>query len=255
MGRAGTQVAQEAANIILTDDSFSTIVNAVEEGRRVYQNLKKLIRYLLTNNIGKVIGVLITPLLGYPVPLLPLQLLWSNIIMESLPAVGISTDSADKGIMKRKPSKLSEPIISRKQRAVMIIDGIIFGLCIAAGYILAYRHTGSEIIAGTVSFAITLISPQIYVFILREGKLKEKFSRRNLLLKAFFVCTIIMIIGIIYIPALNALFTTTPIFDLYVWGIIILFSILTTLVRAIFGENLFFSFRSEKQITQKPATS
>ena len=255
MGRAGTQVAQEASNIILTDDSFSTIVNAVEEGRRVYQNLKKLIRYLLTNNIGKVIGVLITPLLGYPVPLLPLQLLWSNIIMESLPAVGISTDSADKGIMKRKPSKLSEPIISRKQRAVMIIDGIIFGLCIAAGYILAFKHTGSGIIAGTVSFAITLLSPQIYVFILREGKLKEKFLRRNLLLKGFFVCTILMILGIIYLRPLNSLFTTTPILDLYIWGIIILFSILTTLIRAIFGDNFFFSLKSEKQIKQKPATS
>jgi len=255
MGRAGTQVAQEAANIILTDDSFSTIVKAVEEGRRVYQNLKKLIRYLLTNNIGKVVGVLITPLLGYPVPLLPLQLLWSNIIMESLPAVGISTDSADKEIMKRKPSKLSEPIINRKQRAVMIIDGIIFGLCIAAGYILAFNYSGSKIVAGTVSFAITLLSPQIYVFILREGKLIEKFYRRNHMLKIFFILTIIMIIGIIYVPALNTLFTTTQIFDLYIWGIIILFSVLTTLIRAIFGENLFFSLKSEKQSTEKPVIS
>jgi len=255
MGRAGTQVAQEAANIILTDDSFSTIVKAVEEGRRVYQNLKKLIRYLLTNNIGKVVGVLITPLLGYPVPLLPLQLLWSNIIMESLPAVGISTDSADKDIMKRKPSKLSEPIINRKQRAVMIIDGIIFGLCIAAGYILAFNYSGSKIVAGTVSFAITLLSPQIYVFILREGKLIEKFYRRNHMLKIFFILTIIMIIGIIYVPALNTLFTTTQIFDLYIWGIIILFSVLTTLIRAIFGENHFFSLKSEKQSTEKPVIS
>ena len=263
MGRAGTQVAQEAANIILTDDSFSTIVKAIEEGRRVYQNLKKLIRYLLTNNIGKVVGVLITPILGYPVPLLPLQLLWSNIIMESLPAVGISTDSADKDIMKRKPAKLSEPIINRKQRTVMIIDGIIFGLSIAAGYILAYNYMLSnnvsidtaKVIAGTVSFAITLLSPQLYVFILREGKLVEKFYRRNLLLKAFFVCTIVMIIGIIYIPALNELFTTTPIFDLYIWGIIILFSVLTTLIRAVFGENLFFKLKSEKQKTDKPVTS
>jgi len=263
MGRAGTQVAQEAANIILTDDSFSTIVKAIEEGRRVYQNLKKLIRYLLTNNIGKVVGVLITPLLGYPVPLLPLQLLWSNIIMESLPAVGISTDSADKDIMKRKPAKLSEPIINRKQRTVMIIDGIIFGLSIAAGYILAYNYMLSngvsideaKVIAGTVSFAITLLSPQIYVFILREGKLVEKFYRRNLLLKVFFICTIVMIIGIIYIPALNTLFTTTQIFDLYIWGIIILFSVLTTLIRAIFGENLFFKLKSEKQKTDKPVAS
>ncbi len=91
MGRAGTQVAQEAADIILTDDNFSTIVRGVEEGRRVYQNLKRLIQYLLTNNLGKVVGVLATPLLGFPAPLLPLQLLWSNVVMESFPSVGVRT--------------------------------------------------------------------------------------------------------------------------------------------------------------------
>ena len=85
MGRAGTQVSQEAANIILTDDNFSVIVKAVEEGRRVYQNLKKLIRYLITNNIGKVVGVLITPLLGYPVPLMPLQLLMVECCYGNIP--------------------------------------------------------------------------------------------------------------------------------------------------------------------------
>jgi Ca2+-transporting ATPase len=249
MGRAGTQVSQEAANIILTDDNFSVIVNAVEEGRRVYQNLKKLIRYLLTNNIGKVIGVLITPLLGYPVPLLPLQLLWSNVIMESFPGIGISTDSADKNIMKRNPSKLSEPIISRKQRVMMIVDGLVFGLSIALGYILAYHYmlgqnaseADAKIIAGTVSFAVTLLSPQIYVFILREGTLVEKFKRKNHLLKLFFVFTFLMILGIIYIPWLNTLFTTAPIVDWYLLGLIVLFSLLTTVFRALFGENVFFS--------------
>jgi Ca2+-transporting ATPase len=253
MGRAGTQVSQEAANIILTDDNFSTIVKGVEEGRKVYQNLKKLIRYLLTNNIGKVIGVVITPLLGFPVPLLPLQLLWSNVIMESFPGVGISTDSADKNIMKRKPSKLSEPIINRKQRIIMIIDGIIFGLSIAAGYILTYNYTASVTLAGTVAFAITLFSPQIYVFILREGNVFEKFKRKNHLLKGFFVFTLVMILCIIYIPALNTLFTTAPIYDLYIWVIIIFFSSLTTIVRAILGENLIINFRKEKNKFNIPA--
>jgi len=246
MGRAGTQVSQEAANIILTDDNFSTIVKGVEEGRRIYQNLKKLIQYLLTNNIGKIIGVLITPLLGFPVPLLPLQLLWSNVVMESFPGIGISTDSADKNIMKHKPSKLSEPIISKRQRIMMIIDGIIFGLSIAAGYIITYRYTNSEAVAGTVSFAITLLSPQSYVFILREGDLIDKFKRKNLLLKTIFGCTILMILGIIYIPALNIIFKTTPIYDLYIWAIIIIFSCLTTIFRAISKENLIIKLRSEK---------
>ena len=253
MGRAGTQVAQEAANIILTDDNFSVIVKAVEEGRRVYQNLKKLIRYLITNNIGKVVGVLITPLLGYPVPLMPLQLLWSNVVMESFPGVGVSTDSADKNIMKRNPSKLSEPIISRRQRVMMVVDGIVFGLSIAAGYILSYNYMMShgamvndaKVLAGTVSFAITLLSPQIYVFILREGTLLEKFKRRNLLLKSFFVFTFLMILAIIYLPALNTLFTTTPVLDPIIWGLILGLSLLTTALRALLGNNFFFTHRSD----------
>ncbi|MBN1861693.1 MAG: cation-transporting P-type ATPase [Candidatus Thermoplasmatota archaeon] len=259
MGRAGTQVSQEAANIILTDDNFSVIVKAVEEGRRVYQNLKKLIRYLLTNNIGKVVGILITPLFGYPVPLMPLQLLWSNVIMESFPSIGVSTDSADKDIMKRNPSKMSEPIISRKQRMIMIVDGIIFGISIAAGYILSFHYLmghgviqqQAELIAGTVSFAITLLSPQIYVFILREGNFIEKFRRPNLLLKSFFVITALMILAIIYIPSLNTLFTTAPIFDPLVWGIILGFSCLTTLFRALLGNHLFFRRKERLQTVVK----
>jgi Ca2+-transporting ATPase len=259
MGRAGTQVSQEAANIILTDDNFSVIVKAIEEGRRVYQNLKKLIRYLITNNIGKVVGILITPLLGYPVPLMPLQLLWSNVIMETFPSVGVSTDSADKDIMKRNPSQLSEPIISRKQRLIMILDGIVFGLCIAAGYIVSFEYMKNhgvaiaqvELIAGTVAFAITLLSPQIYVFILREGTLYERFKRRNLLLKSFFVFTFLMILAIMYLPALNTLFTTTPIFDPVVWAIILGFSFFTTAFRALFGDHLFFLRKDSSQAIVK----
>jgi len=251
MGRAGTQVSQEAANIILTDDNFSVIVKAIEEGRRVYQNLKTLIRYLITNNIGKVVGVLITPLLGYPAPLMPLQLLWSNVVMETFPGVGVSTDSADKDIMKRKPSKLSEPIILRKHRVIMILDGIVFGLSIAAGYILSFQYMlnhgatepQAEILAGTVSFGITLLSPQIYVFILREGNIIEKFKRRNLLLKSFFVFTFFMILAIIYLPALNILFTTSPILDPVLWGLILGFSLSTTAFRALLGDSVSFMRR------------
>ncbi len=255
MGRAGTQVSQEAATIILTDDNFSVMVKAVEEGRRVYQNLKKLIRYLITNNIGKVVGVLITPLLGYPVPLLPLQLLWSNVVMESFPGVAISTDSADKNIMKRKPSKLSEPIISRNQRVMMILDGLVFGLSIAASYILSYNYllgrgaTASDagVLAGTVSFAVTLLSPQIYVFILREGSLREKFGRRNLMLKSFFVFTLLMILAIIYLPGISRIFTTAPLTDLYLLGVLVVFSLLTTVFRAVGGDTIVRGLKQKQE--------
>ncbi len=241
MGRSGAQVAQEAANIILTDDNFFVILKAVEEGRRVYRNLQKLIRYLITNNVGKVVAVLFTPLLGYPVPLLPLQVLWSNMVMETFPGVGVSTDAADKNIMKRHPIRLSEPIISGEQRIMMIIDGIIFGLSIAAGYILTFHillrngatHQEAMLVAGTVSFSIDLLSPQFYVFILREGRLIEKFSRPNKLLKSFFVFTCFMILAIIYVPWLNTIFTTIPIVDPEIWAVILGCSILPTAIRAI----------------------
>ncbi|MBL7851851.1 MAG: cation-transporting P-type ATPase [Cyclobacteriaceae bacterium] len=241
MGRSGAQVAQEAANIILTDDNFFVILKAVEEGRRVYRNLQKLIRYLITNNLGKVVAVLVTPLLGYPVPLLPLQLLWSNMVMETLPGVGVSTDAADQNIMKRRPITLAEPIISTRQRAMMIIDGIVFGLSITAGYILSYHILLSNgtskdeamLIAGTVSFSISLLSPQLYVFILREGNLLEKFRRPNILLKSFFVFTVLMILAIIYSPWLNKLFTTVPIMDAEIWAIILGFSVLPTAFRTL----------------------
>jgi len=234
MGRAGSQVAQEAAEVILTEDDFSAIVKGIKEGRTVYQNLKKLIRYLITNNLGKVVGILIIPVLGYTRPLLlPLQILWSNVVMESVPAVGISTDSSGPNIMKQKPSKLSEPIINRRDRTQMIVDGIIFGLAISLGYIAIYFMTNNFVLAGTGSFVITLLSPQIYVFMLREGGLIQKFKAPNKLLKFFLVITILMILCIVYIPALNILFTTKPIYDARIWLIIIGFSLVTSTFRLV----------------------
>lgn len=231
MGRAGSQVAQEAADVILTDDDFSTIIKGIKEGRTIYQNLKKLVRYLITNNLGKVVGILSNLILGFGSPLLALQILWSNVMMEAFPAVGISTDAASPDIMKRKPSKLSEPIFNRYDRRQMIIDGIIFGIAISLGYIIILNMTNDSILAGTGSFLITLLSPQIYVFILREGGLAEKFKAPNKLLKFFLLFTILMIVGIAFLSPLNSIFSTTPIYDIKIWLIIILFSLLTSLFR------------------------
>jgi Ca2+-transporting ATPase len=153
--------------------------------------------------------------------------------MESIPAVGISTDSSSPNIMKQKPSKLSEPIINRRDRTQMILDGIIFGLAISLGYIAIYLMTNNFVLAGTGSFVITLLSPQIYVFMLREGGLIQKFKAPNKLLKFFLIITILMIICIVYIPALNILFTTAPIYDAKIWIIILGFSLVTSIFRLI----------------------
>ncbi|MEM0467292.1 MAG: cation-translocating P-type ATPase [Candidatus Thermoplasmatota archaeon] len=231
MGRAGSQVAQEASDAILTDDDFSTILKGIQEGRTVYRNLKKLVRYLLTNNLGKVTGLLLNPILGFNTPLLALQILWSNVVMESIPAVAISTDQTSGDIMKQKPSKLSEPIFSIPDRAHMILDGIIFGIAICLGYILIFTLTGDDILARTGSFVITLISPQIYIFFLRDGSIREKFRASNKLLKLFFVVTLIMIVAIVYVPWFNILFYTQPFYDITLWCIVMIFSLITSLFR------------------------
>jgi P-type Ca2+ transporter type 2C len=233
MGRSGTQVSQEAADIILTDDNLSTIVKAIKEGRTIYQNLKKLVRYLITNNLGKVAGILITPLMGYSCPLLPIQLLWSNVVMESFPGVGISTDTADPDIMKKKPSKITEPLIEVKTRLKMILDGLIFGSAISMAYILCYQWTKDPAAAGTAAFAVTLISPQIYVFVLREGNIRQKIMLPNKLLKVFFVFTLVMVSAIVYLPALNVIFTTKPIEEGRIWVLIFAMSFLTSMFRLI----------------------
>ena len=231
MGRAGSQVSQEAAEMILTDDNFSTIISAVKEGRTVYQNIRRLFRYLLTNNIGKVLAVLITPALGYASPLTAIQILWSNVIMESLPGVALSIDPADEGIMKRDASKLSDPLVSRRERLRMFLDGTIFGLCVAAGFIALHHLRGDDVQARTAAFAVMLLSPQVYAFVIRDGSIIKKFTRPNMLLKSFFVVTVLMTVAIIHVPALAVIFNTRPLSGIADWGIVAALSLVTPIFR------------------------
>ncbi len=231
MGRAGTQVAQEAADIILTDDNFSTIVYAIREGRTVYRNLQKLVVYLVTNNVGKVLALVSLPLFGFPVPLLPLQILWSNVIMESLPSIALSIDKSGPEIMTKKPALLSDPLIQNTDRKQILIDGFIFGICIALGFVFAQKLSGETIVAQTAAFIITLLSPQIYAFTLREGNILEKFFRPNILLHGFFVLTVIMMAAMMYVPGLNMLFGTTAINNYFILWMILGLSMLTPAVR------------------------
>ncbi|HNV46235.1 MAG TPA: cation-transporting P-type ATPase [Spirochaetota bacterium] len=241
MGRAGSQVAQEAADVILTDDDFATIVNGIREGRIVYQNLRRLVRYLITNNLGKVAGLLLNPILGFPTPLLAIQLLWTNVIMEAFPAVGISTDAAGPGIMKKPPVRLADPIFALRDRVHMIVDGLVFGCAISAGYILVDHLTNDRAIAGTASFTITLLSPQIYVFMLRDGSLRQKLFSFNMILHPFLAFTVAMIAAIVYVPHLNIIFKTAPVRDPALWLVIGGLSVATSVFRL--GVGTFFKER------------
>ncbi len=250
MGRAGSQVSQEAANMILTDDNFSTIVEAIREGRTLFSNIQKLIKYLITNNVGKVLAILTCPIIGPGAPFTALQVLISNAIMESVPSIGISIDPSDDGVMKKKPSKIDEPLVSVKDKVGMFFDGIIFGIAIICGYMLTPILFGdaikdivsgatdpeivkklSNLLPSTVAFLITLISPQLYIFMLRDGNIIQKFLRPNMTLKISTLVMLGLIVLMVYVPFINIVLGTTPIFDIKIWGFVLGLSLVTSIVR------------------------
>lgn len=234
MGRAGSQVTQEAAKIILAEDNFTTIVNAIREGRTVFYNIKKLVKYLITNNIGKVVTILLSTLFGPGASLSAIQILLSNVVMETAPGVGLSIDPSNDAIMKKKPLINEKSVLKMSDRINMIVDGIIFGIAITAGYLIGLKITNNDIVmAQTIAFMITLISPQIYVFIMRDGKFFGKFTAPNKLLKLFSLAMAIMIGLIIYIPGLNTVFGVKPIFDYKIWLMIAGLSVITSALRLI----------------------
>ncbi len=245
MGRAGTQVSQEAADLILTDDNFTTIVEAIREGRAIFHNIKRLVRYLLMNNVGKTLSVLLNPILGLPPALLPLQILWANVVMETLPGVGITTDPSTPETMKLQPEKLTAPIIRPKERMGMMVDGLIFGLSITMGYFLVYTINGGVLgasplaeaarHANTASFLISLIAPQISIFTLRDGNILQRFMRPNGLLKGFTLFMFAMIALIVFLPPFQVLFNTYPLSNPVEWGIIATMSFIPAVMRLITG--------------------
>ena len=128
MGITGTDVAKESSHMILTDDNFSSIVNAVEEGRGIYDNIRKFVEYLLSTNTGEVLTIFVAILIGLPVPLIVIMILWMNLVTDGLPALALSVDPHGKDIMNRKPGKPKEHIITRDMVIRVIIVGTVMML-------------------------------------------------------------------------------------------------------------------------------
>ncbi|MDR1939287.1 MAG: cation-translocating P-type ATPase [Clostridiales bacterium] len=171
MGITGTDVAKGAADITLTDDNFATIVHAVKEGRGIYDNIKKVVGYLLSTNVGEILAVMLAiPLFGVP-PLLSMQLLWINLVTDSLPAIALGMEKIDDGIMKRKPKPVNEGIFARGNGLRIVIQGVMFGALTLVGYYL-----GSRVFAGanpqqsgqTTAFIILALTQLVHSFNMRS---------------------------------------------------------------------------------------
>ena len=162
MGIVGTDVAKGAADMVLTDDNFATIVAAVEEGRRIYDNIKKAIQFLLSTNIGEIFLLLVTSVFNMGTPLLPVHILWVNLVTDSLPALALSVDPPEKDIMERKPRKSKRGFMTRGMVWRIIYQGIMIGAIPLVAYIIGVKECDRQL-GQTMAFATLMFAQLIHV--------------------------------------------------------------------------------------------
>lgn len=230
MGKSGTEVSREAASMILADDNFSTIVRAVYEGRAIYDNIRKFIRYLLGCNIGEVLVMFMASLLGMPMPLLPIQLLWVNLITDGLPAMALGVEPPEPGIMQRAPRPKNEGIFERGLGWIICRRGIYIAVVTLAAFTvgLVYSRLNGSMsleIARTMALTTLVFAQLFYVFECRSESHSpfELGFLSNPYLVGAVVCSTLMQLGVLYIPGLQEVFHTTVLLP-WQWILIILLS-------------------------------
>lgn len=233
MGKSGTDVARSAADMILTDDNFSTIIEAVRQGRGVYDNIKKTIHFLLSCNIGEIITVLVSFLMGLPTPLLAIQLLWINLVTDSLPALSLGMEAVDKNVMKRKPISANKNLFSDGMGRSIIIEGCFIGSISILAYSIGrifFDIGGEPIIGRTMTFAVLSISQLIHAFNLRsdESLFKINMFSNKKMIYSFFLCMFLQV-SVITIPTLSSIFKTSNL-NFLQWSIVILLSMSTLII-------------------------
>lgn len=210
MGRSGTDVTRQAASMILMDDNFSSIVAAVEEGRNIYSNIRKFIRYLLSCNVGEVLTMFFSMIMGLPIPLLPAQVLAVNLATDGLPAIALGMEPGEPDIMERPPRKPDESIFAHGLARMILVRGFFIAVSTIASFMIVYTM-GKNLAAARTAALVTLVMSQlIHVF---ECKSENKnlfeiplLSNKYLILAV--LSSVLMLLGIIYVPFLSEIFGT-----------------------------------------------
>ncbi len=225
MGISGTDVTKEAGDMILTDDNFASIVAAVEEGRKIYQNIKKFIQYLISCNLGEIVAIAGAIFIGLPCPLIPIQILWVNLATDGLPALALGLDPAEKDIMQMPPRDPNEGIFSGKMGFNIFSQGIFIGLLTLSAFYIGISFYSLEV-ARTMAFATLSFSQLAQALNSRS----QKFSIFKIgLFSNLYLIMAISISGLLQflvmvIPSLQVIFKTVPL-TLNQWWIIIILSL------------------------------
>jgi len=199
MGESGTDVAKEASDIVLTDDNFSTVVSAVEEGRTIYNNILKSITYLLTGNLSELSFVFFASLLNMPNPFFPTQILWINLVTDGIPALALASDNKDHSVLSKKPRSPNAPILSRARLIFIAMVGFSLSLFFLLIFKTLIDNGSSETLARTIVFNTLIVSHMILAFIVRG--------------KTIFRLNKFLILGVLFTLILQAVITFNPFFQ------------------------------------------
>ncbi len=227
MGLTGTAVTKEASDMVLTDDNFASIVAAVEEGRTIYDNIRRSIRYLLSCNTGEILTMLLGALFRLPIPLLPLQILWVNLVTDGLPAMALGLQAPETDVAVRPPRPPKEGIFARRLGVKILARGVIIGLSTIAIYALTLQTTGWDLpLARTMAFATLCLSQLVHAYDCRSERraLAEVPLASNWYLVGGTLLSLGMLLGAIYLPGLQPFFKTTPL-GAVEWGWVVLASV------------------------------
>ena len=207
MGVTGTEVAKDAAAMVLTDDNFATIVKAVENGRNIYQNIKNAIQFLLSGNFAAILAVLYASLASLPVPFAPVHLLFINLLTDSLPAIALGLEPHNPEVMKEKPRAMGESILTKPFLTSIGVEGLCIGIMTMTAFMIGYRD-GNAVLASTMAFGTLCSSRLVHGFNCKANKpiiFTKRFWNNTYLIGAF-VLGWLLITGVLMIPALQGMF-------------------------------------------------
>jgi Ca2+-transporting ATPase len=213
MGITGTDVTKEVADMVITDDNFASIVAAVEEGRGIYDNILKFIQYLLSCNTGEILVMFVPSLVGLPIPLLPIQILWVNLVTDGLPALALGMDPPDPKLMERHPRLPAEAVITRRRGCRILLQGSFIAVCSLAVFVYFLMAEGGGIErARTGTFIVLAVSQLFHSYNCRSET--ESIFRLGLFTNSKLVLatllSFLLVMAVVYVPFLSRVFKTVP---------------------------------------------
>lgn len=256
MGITGTDVTKEASDMVLTDDNFASIVSAVEEGRGIFDNIRKAVHYLLSCNASEVLVMFVAAVAGWPAPLLPVQILWINLVTDGLPALALGLEPPERDVMHHPPRPAREPVITRDRGLFIVVHGCLMAAAVLVGFVLVYDGTdATEPRARHTAFCLMAFTQLAYAFACRSPRrtLPELGVRTNVPMFAAIAISTALQLLVVFLPGAQTVFQTQAAAEAPWLWIVVLALAPVTVVEV--GKLLYSARRNRRHPSANPPAS